>query len=365
MAKPIGNETITFNKKAFINAAQKRKASNNALQGSLLTALRVLDETDAINRFRWYGLPEGIDENLIERIMFYRGQGALFYIKGLERFFFLPFTKTTDNEATSLDVYGRYNAIIPLPFNGASEEGKVWIPGLVKKPYYDILLPDEDLKKQREAFFDGCVILTDYSRQISQTIIPRQQLNEPILQVMSECIPLMRTAMIANTGVAGLKVTTEDEQSNVDAAAMAVYEAALTGKPWVPIVGSVQFQELTGSHVADAQQFLLSMQALDSFRLSLLGLDNGGILQKQTYQNLEERKDQSVNAGIILSDSLKQRQTFCDIANSIWGTSMSVEVNETIVNTDTNMDGMIDGNNTKTNTIEHTMEVSNNDNELE
>ena len=364
MAKFNPNSTVTLNKKAFEQAARQKRVEANYLNTSLLSALRVLDKTDAVNRFRWYGLPDGLDENLIECIIFYHGQGALFYMKELEKFFFLPFSLSSDGETTSLDVYGRFTAITPLPFNGSGDENKNWIPGLVKKPYYDILLPGDDIEKQRKAFYDGCVILTDYSRQISQTIIPRQQLNEPILQVMSECIPLMRTAMIANTGVAGLKVTTEDEQSNVDAAAAAVYNAALTGKPWVPIVGSVQFQELTGSRVADAQQFLLCMQALDSFRLSLLGLDNGGILQKQTYQNLEERKDQSVNAGIILSDSLKQRQDFCNIANSIWGTSMSVEVNETITSTDNNMDGFIDGSN-KTNIIEREKEVPKNDASME
>lgn len=106
------------------------------------------------------------------------------------------------------------------------------------------------------------------------------------------------------------------------------------------------------------------MQALDSFRLSLHGLDNGGILQKSTYQNLDERRDQSVNAGIILSDSLKQRQTFCDIANSIWGTAMSVEINETITSTDNNMDGYIDGSD-KTNIIEREKEVPANDRNME
>lgn len=240
MAKLNNKNMITFDRKAYEQAARVKRNDPECLNYSLLAALRVLDETDAVNRFRWFNLPDGIDENLIERIMFYRGQGALFYMKELKKFFFLPFTLTTDGETSSIDVYGRYTAIAPLPFNGRGEaDDKVWIPGLTKKPYYDIILPDDELSKQRDAFFDGCVILTDYTRQISQTVIPRQQLNEPLLNVMSECIPLMRTAMIANTGVAGLKVGNEDEESNVDAAAAAVYKAALTGKPWVPIVGSV------------------------------------------------------------------------------------------------------------------------------
>ena len=52
-----------------------------------------------------------------------------------------------------------------------------------------------------ENVMDSCVILRDYSQQISQTILPRSTVNESILNVMAECIPLMRTALINSTGV--------------------------------------------------------------------------------------------------------------------------------------------------------------------
>ena len=54
-----------------------------------------------------------MDGQLLERILYYRGQGAFFYMESLEKFFFLPFA--LDGE---IDVYGRYTGITPLPFNG-------------------------------------------------------------------------------------------------------------------------------------------------------------------------------------------------------------------------------------------------------
>lgn len=100
--------------------------------------LRIVDEQDAVNRFVWYNLPKGLDARLIERILYYRGQGAFFQLD--DRFYFLPYALDG-----SIDVYGRFTGITPLPFTGtASTEKKndkiqPWIVGLNFKPVYDII----------------------------------------------------------------------------------------------------------------------------------------------------------------------------------------------------------------------------------
>lgn len=50
---------------------------NINLKSDIKRQLRILDEQNAVNRFTWYNLPPELDGNLIERILFYRGQGAL------------------------------------------------------------------------------------------------------------------------------------------------------------------------------------------------------------------------------------------------------------------------------------------------
>ena len=193
------------------------------LQNAILKQLRVIDEQDAVNRYVWFNLPTGVNASLIERVLFYKGQGCLFYMESDGKFYFLPYALDG-----SIDVYGRYTGITPLPFNGSvkadGDKEKPWIVGLNKKPIYDVLLPEEI---NQDVLYDGCVLLSDYSKQISQTVLPRQMLNDPLLSVMSECIPYMRTALQNSTGISGMKVGNEDEQSNVAAASLAIQRAAL------------------------------------------------------------------------------------------------------------------------------------------
>lgn len=302
--------------------------------------LRIVDEQNAVNRFTWYNLPEGLNSRLMERILYYRGQGMLFFLN--DKFYFLPYALDG-----SIDVYGRFTGVTPLPFNGTTGDGskeKPWIQGLTFEPVYDVLLPEDymeaDVDEIRRTLEKSCVLLKDYTEQISQTNISRQILNDPILDIMSECFPFMRTALLNSTGVQGMRVSTESEASNVYAANNAITKAALEGRSKVPIVGNVDFQDLTGGEVAKAEEFLLAMQSLDNYRLSLYGLDNGGLFQKKSHMLEAEQELNAGNVGLVMRDSLQCRQDFCNIVNSIWGLNMWVEVSETVLGVDTTGDGI-------------------------
>ena len=317
------------------------KASGNVpseLVNNVKRQLNIVDLQDALNRYTWYNLPKGLTGNLIERILYYKGQGALFYMESNETFYFLPFALDG-----SIDVYGRFTGITFLPFNGATSDGeeKPWIQGFKKTPRYEVMTDPEEATV--ENVLDSCVILRDYSQQISQTILPRSTVNESVLNVMAECIPLMRTALINSTGVNGMKVSNEDEQSNVKAASLAIQKAALNGEKWIPIVGQVEFQEMVSGPTSKAEEFLLAMQSLDNYRLSLYGLDNGGLFQKRSHMLEAEQRMNNGNSGIILQDGLYQRQEFCDIVNSWFGLSIYCEISETVNNIDVNGDMLVDG----------------------
>ena len=77
--------------------------------------LRVQDEQVAVNRYKWYNLPSGLDGQLLERILYYRGQGAFFFMPTNGKFYFLPYAL-----AGSVDVYGRFMEITPLQFAGGT-----------------------------------------------------------------------------------------------------------------------------------------------------------------------------------------------------------------------------------------------------
>ena len=305
------------------------------LKENIRKTLRVLDEQNAINRYKWYNLPSSLDGQLLERILYYKGQGMFFYMEANDSFYFLPYALNG-----TIDVYGRFQGVTPLPFNGSTdnEEGKEkpWITGLTRKPIYDVL--GDEVNNE---FTGACVLLSDYSKQISQTNISRQILQEPILDAMAEAFPLARTSLIANSGIKGVRVNDEDQKSQVEIGSRSITRAALNGKPWIPIVGQIEFQELTEGSALKSEEFLLYMQALDNFRLSLYGLDNGGLFQKKAHMLEAEQDMNAGNIKLVYQDGLTIRQKFCDIVNSIWGLGIWCEASETVVGIDKNLDGEV------------------------
>ena len=334
--------------------------SNTDLAGDFRKNLRIMDEQDALHRYKWYGLPKGLNAEIIERVLYYRGQGAFFKLQ--DKFFFLPYTLDG-----SIDCYGRFTGITPLPFNGSTatkkEKENPFVPGLTLTPYYEMLLPedyiDNSLEENELILKQACVLLHDYSPQISQTNIARQTLNDPILDMMSELPCFMRTALLNSTGVMGMRVGTEGEQAAVDSMSEAINRCALEGRKYTGIIGNIDFQELTGGNVAKAEEFFLAMQSLDNFRLSLYGLENSGLAQKKAHMLQKEQDLAGGATSLVYEDGLYQRQMAATIANSIWGTEIWCEPAEAVIGIDTNGDMIAGGDNDTSTSSSPTINTSN------
>ena len=309
---------------------------------SIRKSLRILDEQDAVNRYKWFNIPCNLSSQEVERMLYYRGQLVFFYIPALEQFYFMPFALDG-----TIDFYGRYNTVHPIPFafgkTGDPEDLEYKTQAaILSQIKLDILygIPD-DLEKWAKKFLDGTcgIILHDYTRQYSQDLIPRQSIMDPILDVMSDCIPFMRTSLLTNTGIKGMRVSNQSDYPNVLDANRAFEKAALTGEPYVPIVGMADFQDLTGNAALKAEEFLLAMQGLDNYRLSLYGLGTGGLFQKRSHMLEAEQEMNAGKASLALQDGINIRQYFCDVVNSISGLGMSCEISETVLAVDLNLDG--------------------------
>ena len=300
--------------------------------------LRLIDEQDALNRYVWYNLPCNITGQELERMLYYKGQLCFFYDKNLEEFFFMPYALDG-----TIDFYGRYNTIHPVPMtSGTDDKGSKaqaqYLADLKLQCVYGINTI-EDLTVEEAS--KTAVLLYDYSKQLSQTIIPRQLINDPILDVMAECIPMMRTSLIASSGVKGMRVQDADQEQNVDDGNRKLQEGALTGRPFIPIVGTVEFQELTDGNVAKSEEYFLAMQSLDNLRLSGYGIDNGGLFEKKAHELQTEADINGGPVGLVLQDGLTIRQNFCTIANSIWNLGIWCEPAQNIMGMDTDGDGAI------------------------
>lgn len=308
------------------------------LKENVKKALRLIDEQDAVNRYTWYNLPCNITSQELERMLYYKGQLAFFYMEDLDEFYFMPYALDG-----TIDFYGRFNTVHPVPMTSGTDDkaGKAQaelLSNIKLKCIYGIKLPEdltvEDLTK-------SAVLLHDYSKQLSQTIIPRQVINDGIIDIEAECIPFMRTALIEETGVMGVRVQDADQAAAVQDGSNSLVNAAMNGDMYVPIVGQMEFQELTNGTTGKAEDYMLAMQSLDNFRLSLYGIDNGGLFEKKAHELQSEADINGGPVGLVLQDGLSIRQNFCNIVNSIWGLGIWCEPAENVTGADINGDGLM------------------------
>ena len=106
-------------------------------------------------------------------------------------------------------------------------------------------------------------------------------------------------------------------QQNVIDGSRSLEHAAMTGNPWVPIIGNIEFQELTDGSTGKIEEYMLAMQSLDNLRLSGYGIDNGGLFEKKAHELQTEADINGGPVGLVLQDGLSIRQNFCNIVNSI------------------------------------------------
>lgn len=329
-----------------------RAVDSEGLKKNMKHILRLIDEQDAINRYKWYNLPCNISSEELERLLYYKGQLCFFYFKDLDEFYFMPYALDG-----SIDFYGRYNTIHPVPMSSGTEgnteaekkkfkeiyETQRALLSMLHLKVVKAIKPLNEL--QEEDLYNSAVILWDYSRQIGQLNIPRKDVNDPLLDVIAEIPCFLRTALIASTGVKGMRVSDADASNEVEIASAQVLNCALTGELATPITASIEIQELFEGPTGKAQEYLLAMQALENFRLSTYGLENGGLFEKKAHKLEEEQEMNTSTVGLVYEDGLAIRQNFCNIVNSIWGTSIWCMPSESVVGGDLDGDGLAFDNN--------------------
>lgn len=312
--------------------------------------LRVKDEQDAVNRYAWGNIPLDLSSQEIEKMLYHKQNLIFFYMESLGKFFIMPYAFDS-----GLDFYGRAQYVHPVPYaSGSAVSDKKaldvqaeYLRSIKLKVIYDVVLEEDffdeegnfDADKAKELVTGSCVIIRDYTPQFNEDGLPRVQLQETLLDVMSDCIPFSRTALLNSTGVCGVGTNSADEDAAVYGFSNTINNAALAGKKLIPIhkTSGIDLQELTGGETAKAEEFLQAMQGYNNYRLSLYGLDNNGLYDKKAYVN--ELQSGVSNVGLSLQDGLTQRQHACNIINSIWGVWLTCDISETVSGMDRNADG--------------------------
>lgn len=334
MGKPIMKDIQTLKALGLDDKSIIDRLIFAPYKDAFVKTLRIMDEQQFLTRYKWYNLPYGLNENLVERILYYRGRAMFFYMPETDKFYFLPFAFSKE-----IDVYGRMNRCIPLPFTGSSttESMKSALSLETREPVYDFQIEDMTWKD----FIGKCVICYDYSQQLSQTILSRQELNDMIIDYEADMLPYMHTALLNSTAVEAIRVNSDDEQAELRVASLGVQSAALNGLKWLPVRGRIDFQSLGSNGTSQAQEYLLAMQSMDNFRQMGMGLGDGTLFQTRAHM-LQTQADMAIGrVDGIYQDGLNRRQEFCNLVNSVFGLGIWCDVSEQSTGYDKSLDGLI------------------------
>ena len=287
---------------------------------NLYHLLNTKHRIETLERFKVEGLPEELNQDLIERVLYFRFKGALFYVESLEKYFFLPFTLS--GEKSNIDSYGRYNEITPVLFTGHWNDGDKDVPfisGMSFKVAYDKTLP----KDENYAF-----ILTDHSLAVSQDDIPMNSLIHPIIDQLKDILVLVNIDLVTSAKVMYVRVNNEDEKEMIEREFHGLDKKILSGQRVVAIVGDMAWQELQAKSPKDSSRYFQTYQSFDNLRKDLIGVANGGTFMKQEHITDQETELNSNSGTAVLNNALRMRREWADLVNHYTGLNIEWSLQE-------------------------------------
>lgn len=327
MGKPVMIDTSLIEKTGLLNLFKAYlKGSKGNSKSNLMEEMRILlrlnDESDAIGRFNWLDIAEGIEmtSDDIERLLYFRGQLIFFYNENDNKYMITPFA------GSGIKFNGKFSKATPVPIALENEvdnyaEQKKLLGNTSLTILYEI--PTEKELAELGGKEKCCVIIRDYPPQLnSNSIIARYTINDPLLTIEAEIFPTARTARFLATGVKGLRINDESEVDNVNDANGKLEDAVLSGDAYIPITGKADFQDLQTGQATKGEDYMLALQTLENFRLSTYGIENGGLFNKKAH---ELESEESINAGPVegrLVRSLNCREDAMKIARAVFGIKM-------------------------------------------
>lgn len=263
-----------------------------------------------IERYKWSGLPKELNQDLIERVLWFRGKGCLFKAENDGKYRFLPFTLKGD-----IDIYGRYTNITPTLFTGTEAYDK--------QPYItNLTLPVAYSVDDKEG---KAVILTDSSLAISQDNPFMNELIKPLNEQLVDILVLVNIDLITSAKVFYLMAQDEAQKTAIEAEFANMDNQILNGKRVFVVVSPTELKEITKETSKDSARYFQSYQSFDNLRKDILGIPNGGTFMKQEHMTEAESGQNGNSASSVFNNGLRVRKEFCEIANAVFGLSISVE----------------------------------------
>ena len=297
------------------NAVTPNPKKYNLEYDSLFAIMKEQNMIETLERYMWTNIPFGLTQDLIERLLFFRGKGIFYFNDKVEKFQFLPFALNG-----LIDEYGRFMRCNTLPFTGVDEvtkENKPKSKGkLLQAVYedleivYDLPYNKEMLKKIREGKPVG-IILNDNSLAISQQPIIRSNYVRPVLHMMATLMNIINSAMFGAADANLLQIENESEIESVNQQIASINMRILKGDRFIPIVGKLPIIPIKTSNTTDLEGLFGTFNSLTNFLKSITGVANAGVFDKKAHLLQEEQRLNGSNSDDVYYNGLRLRQEFC------------------------------------------------------
>ena len=297
-----------------------------------------IDYKQYLTRFKWNNLPEGLDSELFERIMYYSGSAMFFYIKELDRFYFLPYGMSGEGTETGIDFYGRFNKLKPYSFNGstdgsgetkangkASKAADLYLSTQIRDNIKDIPMVASE-EEARKIYENGAVICWDHSPGLAYWANSRNREARSYIKYMVDVLIQTKSALINANGFNLFAADGEQDNDIMQLQIDAINEDRQKGKLSAVVSKALgTIENLQSNAPAAIQDFWASLQSVDNLRLKSMGIRNDGLQQKSQYQNIQEQTIDINDSLQVYMNAFMERIKFAAIVNSIWGLAIYPE----------------------------------------
>lgn len=305
------------------NAITPNPTKYNLDYSSLFAIMREQNMIETLERYMWTNVPPGLTQDLIERLLFFRGKGIFYFNDKVEKFQFLPFALNG-----VIDEYGRFTKCNTLPFTGVDEvednNSKKKKKKLLDAVYqdleivYDLPYNEEMIKCIRDRKTVG-IILNDNSLAISQQPIIRSNYVKPVLHMMATLMQIINTAMYGNADHNLIQVENESELESINQQIASINFDILKGRRFTPIVGKLPITPIKTSNTANLEGLFGTFNSLSNFLKSITGVANAGVFDKKAHLLQEEQKLNGSNSDDVYYNGLRLRQEFCLMVQAYYG----------------------------------------------
>lgn len=295
-------------------------------------SIKYIDYQQFLTRFKWNNLPEGMDSELIERILYFSGSAMFFYIKELNRFYFLPYGMSGENTEVGIDFYGRFNKLKPYSFNGSTDGGgekkadgkritrsDLYLSTQIRDNIKDIPMVESE-EEARKIYENGAVICWDMTPQLAYAVDSRNRISQSYVKYIVQILIQTKSALINSSGFNLFSTDTEASTDIMQLQIDAINADREKGKLSAVVSNALgKIENLQSNAPSAMADFWNSLVSADNLRLKSMGIRNDGLVQKSQYQNIQEQSIDINDAMQVYWNAFMERVKFSAIVNSIWG----------------------------------------------